>query len=51
MKKGIDRPIAWGVMEGKRLGLVFDTKKEATAYKRDSRDDGKVVPLYTNPKK
>ena len=45
------RPIAWGVTEGKRLGLVFDTKKEATEYKRDSRDEGKVVPLYTSPKK
>jgi hypothetical protein len=43
------RPILWGVMEGKRLGLVFDTKKEATQYKRDSRDEGKVVPLYTKP--
>ena len=45
------RPILWGVMEGKRLGLVFDTKKQATEYKRDSRDDGKVVPLYTTPPK
>lgn len=45
------RPIAWGVMEGKHLGLVFDTKKDATQYKRESRDEGKVVPLYTKPQK
>ena len=46
-----ERPIAWGVLEGKRLGLVFDTKKQATEYKRDSRDEGKIVPLYTKPPK
>lgn len=46
-----ERPIAWGVVEGKRLGLVFDTKKEAMDYKRDSRDEGRIVPLYTKPQK
>lgn len=46
-----DRPIAWGVLEGKRLGLVFDTKKEAAEYKRDAKDEGQIVPLYAKPKK
>lgn len=45
------RPIAWGVMEGRMLGLVFDTKKEATKYKRDSKDEGQIVPLYTTTQK
>lgn len=45
------RPVAWGVMEGKRLGLVFDTKKQATDYKRDAKDEGQIVPLYTAPQK
>ena len=27
------------------------TKKEAMDYKRDSRDEGRVVPLYTKPQK
>ena len=44
-----DRPVAWGVMEGGHVVLVFDTKKQATEYNRYSLDKGKVVPLYTKP--
>ena len=42
-----ERPIAWGILEAKRLGLVFDTKKEAIEYKRAAKDEGQIVPLYT----
>lgn len=42
------RPIAWGILDADgTLAIVFDTKKEALAYKRDARDEGRIVPLYT----